>query len=533
MPRPATSERHLLALALVALAGCASPSGESSSPEPVGAVESAVSIACTDNTFDAPCDPDGFGGPLGECEGVCRLDAKGSMACVAVTSLGATPSALDGRLCGTPSANDCGLFGRFCVAGKCKDPNGPGSALPDGIPCQPTAFAHMCEGACKGGFCQGLGNSACPYGRGGVGALTNCLFATCDPKSATTCVQVPLAKATLCDDGSACTAAPDSCDAGGGCGGPPLPCDDGNLCTIDGCDAKTGCTHVLAPDGTSCADADACNGAEACVGGACKKGPPPSCDDANPCTADTCVAQAGCIHVALQDGLPCSNGDVCDGAEVCQKGLCAAGAPLSCDDGDPCTADTCDAVKGCVHAPSCGDAGAGGGALGGAGGAAATGGAGGGAATGGAGGVSATGGAGGAPASGGAGGHAIGGAGGHGTGGSGGVAATGGAGGHAMGGAGGHATAGGGGVAASGGHGGAAGAPSAGGGASTGHGGASTIDAGTAVAAGARPPLDPSDVGGCGCAVPGQGAGDDTALGALALSLLGAASRLQRRRRAR
>jgi MYXO-CTERM domain-containing protein len=53
------------------------------------------------------------------------------------------------------------------------------------------------------------------------------------------------------------------------------------------------------------------------------------------------------------------------------------------------------------------------------------------------------------------------------------------------------------------------------------------------VAAGARPPLDPSDVGGCGCAVPGQGAGDDTALGALALSLLGAASRLQRRRRAR
>lgn len=38
--------------------------------------------------------------------------------------------------------------------------------------------------------------------------------------------------------------------------------------------------------------------------------------------------------------------------------MCKAGGPVSCDDADPCTADACDATKGCVTSPigGCGKA---------------------------------------------------------------------------------------------------------------------------------------------------------------------------------
>ena len=48
------------------------------------------------------------------------------------------------------------------------------------------------------------------------------------------------------------------------------------------------------------------------------------CDDANPCTTDTC-------DPGLAGTSACSN------------------APVICDDGDPCTTDSCDASKGCGH----------------------------------------------------------------------------------------------------------------------------------------------------------------------------------------
>jgi polyvinyl alcohol dehydrogenase (cytochrome) len=52
-----------------------------------------------------------------------------------------------------------------------------------------------------------------------------------------------------------------------------------------------------------------------------------------PCTADT----------------DCGNGDVCDGVERCVEGACVAGSALSCDDGQPCTADRCNPLQGCQH----------------------------------------------------------------------------------------------------------------------------------------------------------------------------------------
>lgn len=73
---------------------------------------------------------------------------------------------------------------------------------------------------------------------------------------------------------------------------------------------------------------------------------PPSCDDANPCTVDTCDG-AGCVH----EPMVCDDSDACT-LDACDpmNGLCGA-TPLSCDDGDACTTDSCNPQSGCVQTP--------------------------------------------------------------------------------------------------------------------------------------------------------------------------------------
>ena len=71
------------------------------------------------------------------------------------------------------------------------------------------------------------------------------------------------------------------------------------------------------------------------------------CDDGDPCTVDTCDPASGCVHtpVDCDDGDPCTV-DTCDPISGCVH------TPIDCDDGDPCTVDTCDPVTGgCVHTP--------------------------------------------------------------------------------------------------------------------------------------------------------------------------------------
>lgn len=124
-------------------------------------------------------------------------------------------------------------------------------------------------------------------------------------------------------------------------------CDDGNPCTADACDPITAqCSHAAGPDGTPCVDADLCTTGGACSGGVC--GTRVVCNDGNRCTADSCdPATGGCVSVPV----------VCDDGNACTQDACDAGtgqcvfAPLpsgsTCDDGDPCsTADVCMMVTG-------------------------------------------------------------------------------------------------------------------------------------------------------------------------------------------
>jgi hypothetical protein len=73
-----------------------------------------------------------------------------------------------------------------------------------------------------------------------------------------------------------------------------------------------------------------------------------TCEDGNPCTKDSCNSGGGCQH-APQSGLVCDDGNSCTQEDKCSQGGCTGGKPLGCDDGDPCTLDGCDALGGCVH----------------------------------------------------------------------------------------------------------------------------------------------------------------------------------------
>src|SRR5262249_18426551 len=76
----------------------------------------------------------------------------------------------------------------------------------------------------------------------------------------------------------------------------------------------------------------------------------PSCDDGNPCTADSCSpATNACVHdPAAMNGLPCSI-DFCIVGQTCQSGTCGgSGTPRNCDDGLPCTTEFCnEALQAC------------------------------------------------------------------------------------------------------------------------------------------------------------------------------------------
>ena len=178
-----------------------------------------------------------------------------------------------------------------------------------------------------------------------------------------------------CDDGNPCT--DDSCDdsagcdwvdntdscaaakceggsyypemfcSGGACPSPvPVSCNDNNVCNgTETCDPSIGCVPGVALD---CVDNDPCNGVETChPTEGCQPGTPLDCDDADVCTGiETCETGTGCL-----DGTPlvCEDGDVCNGVKDCDPGTGCYMLllPLDCDDSNPCTVDTCDAVTGC------------------------------------------------------------------------------------------------------------------------------------------------------------------------------------------
>lgn len=183
---------------------------------------------------------------------------------------------------------------------------------------------------------------------------------TSDVCTAGRCTNPAANEGTSCADSDPCDGV-ETCRSGVCQSAAPLNCNDNNACTTDGCNASIGCTHALVSgcqactSSATCSDGNACDGAETCQGGLCRTGSALSCNDGNPCTVDTCSAQAGCANAPLANcrtcgtSAECGDGNACNGAETCQSGRCRNGTAPSCSDGDPCTTDACEPAAGCTH----------------------------------------------------------------------------------------------------------------------------------------------------------------------------------------
>ncbi len=155
-----------------------------------------------------------------------------------------------------------------------------------------------------------------------------------------------------------------------------VSCDDGDVCTSDTCHPERGCEHTTdhahcppcAEDSDCAAWDDPCN-LYSCdpSAGVCRRDASPL-DDGDPCTEGVCDREHGVVrHLPIADCFtrPCAKDGDCGAPTACASWRCLPTTPggasrsaclldrLSCDDGDPCTAGSCDDASGkCSFAPA-------------------------------------------------------------------------------------------------------------------------------------------------------------------------------------
>ncbi len=323
--------------------------------------------ACTNTPDDSACiDADLCNGEefcestLG-CRSGTPLDCDDDKACTIDTC-----AALTGCSNLLSSANPTCDDGNPCTVDECDGNGGCNyTAVPNGTSC---ADSDLCNGtetcqagicasgpplACDNGqFCDGV--ETCDPARGCVNGTppcrdgVSCTLDSCN-EAGDICVYTP--DDLACIDGLLCNGL-ESCDPVNDCvSGPPPTCDDSIGCTEDVCDtASDSCSHL--PRAEQCSDDDACNGIESCdVESGCVAGSALDCDDNNPCTVDSCDALGGCIHTPATEPTPCDDGNACTEVDLCSAGECIGSQPIDCDDGAFCNgAETCNPETGCEAA---------------------------------------------------------------------------------------------------------------------------------------------------------------------------------------
>lgn len=122
--------------------------------------------------------------------------------------------------------------------------------------------------------------------------------------------------------------------------------DDANPCTADYCLAGR-CEHPSAPkNGTPCDDGQYCSVGETCVNGSCGNGLPRSCGPELECGLWTCDETTDqCVLMVDPDGTPCA-----DEGEVCTDDYCVAGTCTHVED-PACRTAVLDIEPGCCPNP--------------------------------------------------------------------------------------------------------------------------------------------------------------------------------------
>ncbi|MSQ84938.1 MAG: hypothetical protein EXR77_19035 [Myxococcales bacterium] len=301
------------------------------------------SNSCTADVCDkaAGCTFTPAAGPCDDGD-ACTVDQCSAGKCV----IGGPKACADNNAC-TADACDKALGCTFTPAA---------GACDDGDPCS-------VGDACGGGTCKGAAKpcddvNACTIDTcvAGSGCLHGIISAPCNDGDACSISDVctnGVCVGTLdpCDDKLACTV--DSCaTALGGCQhqSDNAKCDETNLCSIDYCDALKGCLYSNAVEGTACSKGDLCVEKSSCIAGLCTTVQTKVCNDNNPCTADKCDPVKGCMAEPLLTGA-CDDGDQCTTPDLCGGGNCAGQSGVICDDFNACTTDNCDKVKGCMAEP--------------------------------------------------------------------------------------------------------------------------------------------------------------------------------------
>ena len=289
----------------------------------------ACGSACGD---DGDC-PLGYG-----CAAVKDLNGGGAQQCVAVAANG-TPTTCS---C-SPNAVALGLQS---VCSASVEIAGVKLVCGGIASCQVAGDAPICAAAAPSAeVCDGVDNDC--NGTVDDGACDDkkaCTKDSCD--IAAGCVHIALGTGSACDaDGSVCTVN-DTCKDGTCIAGVQLGCDDGNPCTQDSCDLAAGCTQVVF-DGVPCTDDNPCTLGDVCKSGACAAGVVKTCTSPDQCLAAACdVATGACVYPKLPAGQPCDDASACTSNDVCKDGFCSGGV-IACDDGNPCTDDSCAPAVGC------------------------------------------------------------------------------------------------------------------------------------------------------------------------------------------
>lgn len=283
----------------------------------------------------------GDGCANGECKKTTPADCSDDNPCTDDSCLPDQGCVVDYNTASCDDGTDC-TEGDQCKNGACV----PGALVCDCATdedCAAEEDDDLCNGTlhCYEGFCM-------------VNPVTvvkcqkpedPCVDVQCQPATGV-CKEVKAQDGTSCDDDNLCTLN-DQCIEGE-CTGEPVLCSDDNPCTTDSCAPMDGC--LFEPqDGNECSDGNNCTWPDFCVDGQCF-GDTIDCQDGNPCTKNTCLPAVGCQMEELEG--PCEDGDLCTGGDTCVNTVCVGTLLVCDDDNNLCTTDYCDPAIGCVWEPN-------------------------------------------------------------------------------------------------------------------------------------------------------------------------------------
>lgn len=293
--------------------------------QPLGqCVEGRCQHEYLDESCDRGCD---------DATGTCRGDPCAGVACNTPPSacFFAVGTCRDGAC--DYEVNNAGVCddNRACTTGdRCQE----GACVADPIPCDTPPDA-ICVNADLRRFwnAQGVCNAAtgacdyvqqeqqCPFGcQDGTCLGDPCAGIVCDSPPSSQCFQpVGTCAGGICQYGTV----PGSCDDGD-------PCTQGDTCNNGSCAGTPAVCST--PPAAICADATTLR----------------VYDRAGSCSGGSCEYNA--------TNVACDDNDACTVGDNCANGSCRSGAPNPCNDGNACTADSCDPVAGCRHTPTSGNA---------------------------------------------------------------------------------------------------------------------------------------------------------------------------------